>query len=98
MTDNGNPEPTAPDTVVLVHGFWVTPAAGGAARGSLPDRGPDHPRHRRALRGHHRRARFPGTPALLGGCISGNLASTTFVNKAASVSAPARNVPKKQST
>src|SRR5829696_3625705 len=25
MTDNGTPEPTAPDTIVLVHGFWVTP-------------------------------------------------------------------------
>jgi esterase/lipase len=37
---------------------------------------------------------FAETTALLGGCISGNLASTTFVNKAASVSAPARNAPK----
>jgi pimeloyl-ACP methyl ester carboxylesterase len=25
MTDNGTPEPNAPDTIVLVHGFWVTP-------------------------------------------------------------------------
>jgi pimeloyl-ACP methyl ester carboxylesterase len=25
MIDNGTPEPTAPDTIVLVHGFWVTP-------------------------------------------------------------------------
>ena len=25
MTDNGAPQPTAPDTIVLVHGFWVTP-------------------------------------------------------------------------
>jgi len=25
MADNGTPEPTAPDTIVLVHGFWVTP-------------------------------------------------------------------------
>ena len=25
MTENGAPEPTAPDTIVLVHGFWVTP-------------------------------------------------------------------------
>src|SRR5215208_3955401 len=25
MTDNGTPEPTAPNTIVLVHGFWVTP-------------------------------------------------------------------------
>jgi pimeloyl-ACP methyl ester carboxylesterase len=25
LTDNGTPEPTAPDTIVLVHGFWVTP-------------------------------------------------------------------------
>ena len=24
MTENGTPEPTAPDTIVLVHGFWVT--------------------------------------------------------------------------
>jgi hypothetical protein len=25
MTDNGAPGPTAPDTIVLVHGFWATP-------------------------------------------------------------------------
>jgi len=25
MTVSGNPKPTAPDTIVLVHGFWVTP-------------------------------------------------------------------------
>jgi pimeloyl-ACP methyl ester carboxylesterase len=25
MADNGIPEPTTPDTIVLVHGFWVTP-------------------------------------------------------------------------
>jgi pimeloyl-ACP methyl ester carboxylesterase len=25
VTVNGTPEPTAPDTIVLVHGFWVTP-------------------------------------------------------------------------
>jgi alpha-beta hydrolase superfamily lysophospholipase len=25
MTDNGAPEPTAPDTIVLIHGLWVTP-------------------------------------------------------------------------
>jgi pimeloyl-ACP methyl ester carboxylesterase len=25
MTENGTPELTAPDTIVLVHGFWVTP-------------------------------------------------------------------------
>jgi hypothetical protein len=25
LTENGAPEPTAPDTIVLVHGFWVTP-------------------------------------------------------------------------
>src|ERR671916_199897 len=25
MTDNGTSQPTAPDTIVLVHGFWVTP-------------------------------------------------------------------------
>jgi pimeloyl-ACP methyl ester carboxylesterase len=25
MADNGTSEPTAPDTIVLVHGFWVTP-------------------------------------------------------------------------
>ena len=25
MADNGTPEPTVPDTIVLVHGFWVTP-------------------------------------------------------------------------
>ena len=25
MTAQSNPEPTAPDTIVLVHGFWVTP-------------------------------------------------------------------------
>jgi hypothetical protein len=25
MTDNGAPQPTAPGTIVLVHGFWVTP-------------------------------------------------------------------------
>src|SRR5829696_3083032 len=24
MTDNGAPEPTAPDTIVLIHGLWVT--------------------------------------------------------------------------
>src|ERR671916_517016 len=24
MTDNGTPEPTAPDTIVLIHGLWVT--------------------------------------------------------------------------
>jgi hypothetical protein len=28
MTDNGTPDPSAPDTIVLVHGFWVTPEAG----------------------------------------------------------------------
>src|ERR687894_209124 len=25
MTDNDTSQPTAPDTIVLVHGFWVTP-------------------------------------------------------------------------
>ena len=25
MADNGTPEPTAPDTIVLIHGLWVTP-------------------------------------------------------------------------
>ena len=25
MTENGTPQPTPPDTIVLVHGFWVTP-------------------------------------------------------------------------
>src|ERR687895_131234 len=25
MTDSGTSQPTAPDTIVLVHGFWVTP-------------------------------------------------------------------------
>ena len=25
MTDNGTPEPTAPDTIVLIHGLWMTP-------------------------------------------------------------------------
>jgi pimeloyl-ACP methyl ester carboxylesterase len=25
MSDNGTPEPTAPDTIVLIHGLWVTP-------------------------------------------------------------------------
>src|ERR671917_2360242 len=25
MAENGAPDPTAPDTIVLVHGFWVTP-------------------------------------------------------------------------
>jgi pimeloyl-ACP methyl ester carboxylesterase len=25
VTAQSNPEPTAPDTIVLVHGFWVTP-------------------------------------------------------------------------
>ncbi len=25
MTTENIPEPTAPDTIVLVHGFWVTP-------------------------------------------------------------------------
>src|SRR5215213_118276 len=25
MTNNGTPEPTAPDTIVLVHGLWMTP-------------------------------------------------------------------------
>ena len=25
MTDNGTPQPTAPDTIVLIHGLWVTP-------------------------------------------------------------------------
>jgi len=25
MTENGTPEPTAPDTIVLIHGLWMTP-------------------------------------------------------------------------
>ena len=25
MAENGTPEPTAPNTIVLVHGFWATP-------------------------------------------------------------------------
>ena len=25
MTDNGTPEPAAPDTIVLIHGLWMTP-------------------------------------------------------------------------
>ena len=25
MTDNGTPQPTAPDTIVLIHGLWMTP-------------------------------------------------------------------------
>ena len=25
MADNGTPEPTAPDTIVLIHGLWMTP-------------------------------------------------------------------------
>ena len=25
MTDNGTPESTAPDTIVLIHGLWMTP-------------------------------------------------------------------------
>ena len=25
MADNGTPEPAAPDTIVLIHGLWVTP-------------------------------------------------------------------------
>jgi hypothetical protein len=25
MAENGTREPTATDTIVLVHGFWVTP-------------------------------------------------------------------------
>jgi pimeloyl-ACP methyl ester carboxylesterase len=25
MTDNGTPDPTSPDTIVLIHGLWMTP-------------------------------------------------------------------------
>jgi hypothetical protein len=25
VTDENTPNPNAPDTIVLVHGFWVTP-------------------------------------------------------------------------
>ena len=28
MTTENTPDPAAPDTIVLVHGLWVTPAAG----------------------------------------------------------------------
>jgi hypothetical protein len=63
-----------PDTIVLIHGLWVTPRSWEhwidryegrgyrVLRGPLADRGVDGPRSRRALRGHHRRAREPPDP------------------------------------
>ena len=41
MTDNGTPQSTAPDTIVLIHGLWMRPQLGALGR---PLRGQGLPR------------------------------------------------------
>jgi hypothetical protein len=38
MTANNPPDPAAPDTIVLIHGLWMTPVAGRRLVGSEPGR------------------------------------------------------------
>jgi hypothetical protein len=39
MTTENTPDPAAPDTIVLVHGLWVTPPQLGALDRALREQG-----------------------------------------------------------